>query len=365
MRVAVAMSGGVDSLRAAVLLKENGCAVTGIHMRLPLPEADDTIQDETFTRREEHLLALAADFSIPLRIVDMRRGFEEKVVHPFLEAYQAGCTPNPCILCNVEIKFGVLLQKAIQMGVNFLATGHYARISPPESSKDRFKLLRAKDSSKDQSYFLFGLTQPQLAHVLFPLGCRTKTETLEWAKAVGLSHLLREESQEICFIPDGKYREFLMRRLKLDPDAEQGLILDEMGNRLGQHKGVFAYTVGQRRGLSISSSAPYYVSAMDPVANVVRVGRRQDLYSTEFQVEKTNWVSIPPPIAALRGQVRIRHQHLPAIATIVPRGETDAVVTFDQPQWAVTPGQAAVFYDGDLVLGGGVIRRKRSRLDGI
>ncbi|NLI81023.1 MAG: tRNA 2-thiouridine(34) synthase MnmA [Deltaproteobacteria bacterium] len=357
MRIAVAMSGGVDSLRSAVLLKEQGGSVCALHMRLPAQGDLEGDEDGVFDRRVEKLRELTARFSIPLTVVDMRQAFEEKVIRPFLKAYLEGCTPNPCVVCNSAIKFGLLLEEALKQGADVLATGHYARVLRPHSPKGRFALLRGEDLSKDQSYFLFQLTQQQLSRILLPLGSRTKQETVEWAMNAGVRSFFGKESQEICFIPSGNYQEFLRRRLGLDPSARRGSVIDVQGNLVGEHNGVFGFTVGQRRGLGIASSAPYYVVALDPVANVVRVGRSKDLLCREFGVGAVNWVSIKPPVKEVRVGVRIRHQHAPAPATVLPRGEEEAVVLLDEPQQAVTPGQAAVFYDGDTVVGGGTIKR--------
>lgn len=358
MHIAVAMSGGVDSLRTAVLLKEEGHDVLGIHMRLVSAGGAPCNTVDGHGEREKAIQALAADFSIPLVVLDLRKEFEEKVVIPFLEAYLNGLTPNPCAVCNPQIKFGPLLEESRRQGMKFLATGHYARILPPDSTSDRFRLLRGIDTAKDQSYFLSRMSQDQLARALFPLGNRTKNEVLGWARKTGLSARLPEESQEICFIPSGDYQEFLKMKLNLGPGSTGGRIVDVQGTLLGEHKGIFAYTIGQRRGLGLASSAPYYVVGIDPASNTVRVGRARDLLCNEFEVEGVNWVSISTPEEPIRGEVRIRNQHQPASAWITPSDESQVAVLFDEPQRAVTPGQAAVFYDGDLVLGGGMIKRK-------
>jgi len=359
VRVAVAMSGGVDSLGTALLLREQGHDVFGIHMRLlPLSGGDSPDAEAILRKREEALSSLASKLGISLAFVDMWEAFERCVIVPFIEAYQKGLTPNPCVLCNPQIKFGLLLEEARLRGADHLATGHYARILLPGKSSDRIGLCRARDPAKDQSYFLFGLSQEQLGSAVFPLGTFTKREVLQWAGDAGYAPLLPEESQEICFIPSGNYQEFLKKRLSPPPHALQGPILDMEGNLLGEHKGIFAYTVGQRRGLGISSTAPLYVVEIEPADNIVRVGRDHELFRSELEVEKVNWVSIPTPSKPVQAQVRIRNQHRPAPARVTPAGEAGAVVRFEEPQRAVTPGQAAVFYDGDLLLGGGTIMKQ-------
>jgi len=355
LKIAVAISGGVDSVRAAVLLQEQGHDVFGIHMRLlPLPgDVDGTA--EIIAEREVLLRGLAAHFDIPLTMVDLRKEFESRVITPFIEAYQGGMTPNPCITCNPAIKFGLLLSDALGCGAERLATGHYARLSPPGGAgADRYQLHRAEDRSKDQSYFLMGLSQEQLARAVFPLGTTSKRETLAWAERSGIKQFLTEDSQEICFILSGKYPEFVRKRAGLKA-LSGGPILDMDGNRLGEHKGIYSYTVGQRRGLGIASSEPYYVTGIEPATNTVRVGRAKDLVRGEFMVTGLNWVSVDAPTGPIECEARIRNLHAPSRAEVTPLGANTASVRFNVPQRAVTPGQAAVFYSGDLLLGGGTI----------
>lgn len=352
------MSGGVDSLRTAILLKEQGNDVFGVHMRFVPPSRSGRWCADTMIRQKEGALhGLASRFGLPLTVVDLREAFESHVIEPFLGSYQRGLTPNPCVFCNPAVKFGLLMKEARALGAERFATGHYARIAPPGPGSDRFRLLRAFDSSKDQSYFLYGLDQDQLATTVFPLGSTTKREVFAWAEALEIAPLFPEESQEICFVPAGEYHEFLAERLGADRPSPEGPILDLQGRELGRHKGIFAYTVGQRRGLGIPSDAPLYVVGLEPAANVVRVGRAGDLDRAELRVGHINWVSIACPIEPVRCRVRIRNQHKPAEAVVTPDGDRSASVRFEVPQRAVTPGQSAVFYDGDVVLGGGIIQR--------
>ena len=340
------MSGGVDSFRAATLLKERGEEVFGIHMRL-LPDASSS---------EEPLKSLTSRLDIPLTVVDLREPFEREVIRPFLEAYRQGSTPNPCVLCNPRIKFGLLLQKARLLGADRLASGHYAKIHPPASGSDRFSLHRGLDPGKDQSYFLYGLTQSQLSSLVLPLGDLTKREVQQWAIDEGLTPSIAAESQEICFIPAGNYYDFLQERLNLSSFFSKGPIVDMNGKVLGEHKSICAYTIGQRRGLGIASTAPYYVVSIEAETNTVRVGRADDLLRDELRADGVNWVSIPAPAKPLYARVRIRNQHKPAGAWITPHGASEVSIRFDEPQQAVTPGQAAVFYREDLLLGGATIR---------
>lgn len=345
-KIAVALSGGVDSSTAAALLKEEGCQIIGLTMRLfdhSLQQGRNCGQGEAIDQAAE-----AADkLGIPHQVIDCRREFKSQVVDYFVEAYRRGLTPNPCVACNQQIKFGLLLQKAGELGCRYLATGHYARI---RTIQGRPALARGKDGKKDQSYFLWALDREQLERVVFPLGVLTKERVRSLAGQYGLSAAQRPESQEICFIPNGRYSEFISRYL--EPVA--GNIIDSNGKVLGKHRGIVNYTVGQREGLGIALGRPQYVLSIDPVKNTVTVGDNHELMSGSLRVGRVNWI-LPRPAKAVKARVKIRHQHAGARATVRPLGAEAAEVTFDQPQRAVTPGQSAVFYRGDLVLGGGVI----------
>jgi tRNA-specific 2-thiouridylase len=300
---------------------------------------------------------VAEHLKIPYYVVNQQQRFEDDVVRPFVAEYLAGRTPIPCSLCNNHLKFDQLLKTAQSIGASRIATGHYA-VNEFDPLRGRWILKRATDSGKDQTYFLFGLTQEQLAHTLFPLGRMTKTEVREVARQHGLALAEKPDSQEICFIPGGDYKQFLTAYLE-----EQGRQLPETagelvtpgGKVLGRHEGIFNFTVGQRKGLGVSSPSPLYVLNIDPATHRVTVGADEELATRTLRARGLNWISISNLSAPMRVQAKIRHRHEPAWATLEPAGADEVVATFDEPQRAVTPGQSAVFYDGDEVVGGGWI----------
>ncbi len=359
------MSGGVDSSTAAALLVEQGLDVVGLTMQLwnqrRLPELSPprtagrccSLEDVYDARR------VAERLGIPYYVVNFEDRFEQQVVRPFIREYLEGRTPIPCTLCNSHLKFDVLLELARSLGAEAVATGHYARIRPDPVSGRRL-LLRASQPSRDQSYFLFGLSQEQLAHALFPLGGLSKEEVRAAARRLGLPVAEKADSQEICFVPGGDYAAFIeayFREQGLPSPAVPGAIVSSDGRLLGEHSGVHRFTVGQRRGLGVAAGAPLYVLATDPAGGRVIVGRDHELLRDRLTADRVNWIALEAPAGPLRAQVKIRHKHEAAAATLYP-GEDPSVVEvrFDEPQRAVTPGQAAVFYDGEVVLGGGWIR---------
>ncbi|GIX07011.1 MAG: tRNA-specific 2-thiouridylase MnmA [Candidatus Poribacteria bacterium] len=354
-RVVVAMSGGVDSSVVAALLVEAGYEVIGITMRLGshdsvVPEVGKPtccgIEGIMDARR------VAAQLGIPFYPVNYETLFAKKVVDYFTEEYRRGRTPNPCVLCNQELKFGQLLLLAEELEADAVATGHYARIVQEQG---RYQLLRGKDRRKDQSYFLFSMTQEQLARTLFPLGDYTKDQVREIARNLGLWTAEKPESQEICFIPDNNYRRFLAERA---PEVRRpGKIVDRQGHVLGEHPGTAFFTVGQRRGLGIASHEPLYVVEIRPEENLLVVGTREELLRKDCLLENVNWLSIPEPSEPIPARVQIRYRDPGGEATVEPLPDGRARVHFHEPRGAITPGQAAVFYDGDLVLGGGWIAR--------
>ena len=346
-KVAVAMSGGVDSTVAAALLQEEGYEVIGLWMQVlgeGPPEEIPSFRDA---------LSSAQSIGIPLFPVDLRAPFQVKVIDYFLQEYLAGRTPNPCALCNPQIKFGPLMEWSVELGAESFATGHYARTGW-DSAKKRFVLLKGIDAEKDQSYFLWGLAQEQLARCLFPNGDWSKEQVREQARKRGLPATERDESQEICFIPDGDYRDFLQRNLH-GTDTPGGEIIDKEGRPLGRHQGIFGFTIGQRRGIGIPSRRPYYVLRIDPPVNQVVVGHKEDLLAQELVAQGMHWVSIPPPKKEFRAQGRIRYRHASGACEVTPTGEAKVVVRFDEPHEAITPGQAVVLYQDDCLLGGGWI----------
>jgi tRNA-uridine 2-sulfurtransferase len=364
MPIAVAMSGGVDSSTVAALLVRQGHSVVGLTMQLwnqrRLPElavegatGRCCSLDDVYDARR-----VAEQIGIPYYVVNFERQFEEHVVKPFVEEYLAGRTPIPCTLCNNYIKFDRFLEMADSVGAHQIATGHYARIRY-DAASGRYQLLRAVDGGKDQTYFLFGLTQAQLARTLFPLGEWNKPEVREMARSMDLAVASKGDSQEICFVPNGDYAAFMSAYLKETgvPEREtRGEIVTAGGRKLGEHKGVHHFTVGQRKGLGIAAPEPLYVIATDPASQRVVVGGNDDLLKASFAAHHVNWISIAGVSAPVRAQVKIRNRHAGAQATLYPTADPAIVeVRFDQPQRAVTPGQGAVFYDGDLVLGGGWI----------
>ncbi len=356
MKIAVAMSGGVDSSVAALMLKNAGHEVFGLTMRIWSCGDDEPVDPRVCCGPAaiEDAARVAGEIGIHHYVLGMQSVFEEKVIEHFISEYAAGRTPNPCVRCNRLVKFEPLLDKAVALGASRLATGHHAIVGRANGG---FALRRARDSSKDQTYFLYGMTQAQLARVLMPVGELTKDEVRELARRDGLSVAERPESQDLCFVPGGDIAAFMARRLPAATEA--GPIEDLSGRVLGEHRGIALYTIGQRSGLGLSLPRPAYVVRLDPDRNAVVVGDETDLLSTCLTSADVHWIAGEAPARKFRAEAKIRYAAPPAAATITLSGN-HAHVTFDQPQRAVAPGQSVVFYEGDTVLGGGTIAARAS-----
>jgi tRNA-specific 2-thiouridylase len=363
--VAVAMSGGVDSSTVPALLQEQGRPVVGLTMqlwnqrRLPELQGDGPAQHRCCSLDDVYdAKAVAQHLKFPHYVVNFEAQFEERVVRPFLDQYLSGRTPIACTNCNTDVKFEPLLRMARQIGAERLATGHYARIRKNDDT-GRWELWRARDESKDQSYFLWGLSQEQLSRSEFPLGDLTKQEVRAAARRANLPVAEKPESMELCFVPNGNYVQFIQaysRESGISLRGGEGEIVTEAGEVIGRHNGVHEFTIGQRKGLGFAVGKPLYVISIDQKQNRVVVGDDGALRTTKFEIEAVNWVSCGAQEVPLHALAKIRHKHEPAHATIEPLGMNRARITFDAPQRAITPGQAAVFYDHDRVLGGGWIR---------
>lgn len=348
MKIVAAMSGGVDSAVAAALLKREGHEVIGATLQLYAPP-------ETAPSAADDARRTADKLGIPHYVFDLREEFSREIIADFCAEYRRGRTPNPCVRCNRLFKFGRLGEKARELGADFLATGHYARIETDKITGQRI-LKKGLDPRKDQSYFLYRLTQEQLGFTLFPLGGLTKQEVKQIAIDLDLPAAARPESQEICFIPGDDYAAFLDN---YDPSpARPGPIIDSGEKVVGRHRGLRYFTVGQRKGLGIAAAEPLYVTAIAPERNAVIVGEKAQTYADALTADNLNWISGDPPAFPLEIKARVRYRHPEAEAVVTPRGNDSVYVKFSAPQMAVAPGQSVVFYDGDRVNGGGTISRQ-------
>lgn len=352
--VFLGMSGGVDSSVSALLLQQAGYQVSGVNLRLFHNEDLGENREKTCCSLTdaEDARAVASRLGIPFYVFDFSQVFRDTVIRDFIENYEVGRTPNPCVECNRSIKFGALLQRALTLHGDFLATGHYARVER-DLGTGRYLLLRGVDRSKDQSYFLYMLTQQQLSHTLFPLGELHKTQVRQLAEENGLVNAAKRDSQDICFAPDGDYTAFIERTVG-HPSA-QGDFVDINGKVLGTHRGFVRYTRGQHKGLGLPTETPLYVLDKNSGTKEIRLGTDDLLWSRSLTADRLNWISIPELTGELRVTVKTRYSQREAAAVIVPADGGSVMVRFDEPQRAITPGQAVVFYDGEIVVGGGTI----------
>jgi len=366
------MSGGVDSSAAAAILKEQGHELVGFTMQLwnqrrgisvdengePLPSRCCSLDDVYDARR------VAEELGFPFYVLNLEREFERDVVQPFVTSYLNGETPIPCVACNSRLKFASLDRLASSLGCEKVATGHYARVEF-EATSNRYRLLRGCDPQKDQSYFLWELTQDQLSRSLFPLGEMSKPEARDAARRNDLAVAEKSESQEICFVPDGDYAGFIDRYLAAEEQQDRlpgtGAIVNTAGEVVGTHAGIHHYTIGQRRGIGIAAAEPLYVTGIDSARNRITVGVPDELLRDEFIAAGVNWIALDSPTEPVRAEVRVRYRHTAAPATITPIADGRARVRFDEAQRAITPGQATVFYRGEEVMGGGWIVKSRGQ----
>ena len=354
-RVIIAMSGGVDSSVAAALLVKKGYDAIGITMKIWPKDMCDNMAEKSCCSLEgvTYARSVAEDLGMPYYVLDLHDEFEKNVTEYFCRQYLEGLTPNPCIICNEKMKFGILMRKADELGAQFVATGHFATGGFNKRLR-RHLLKEGKDKSKDQSYFLFSLNQRQLERAMFPLGLYTKDKVRALAKKLGLSTYNRPSSQDICFVQDKGYGDVIKKRFQIE--IEPGKIIDEFGKLLGHHKGYPFYTIGQRHGLGVAYKEPLYVIKINKTNNEIMVGPREKTKSKSFMVDKVNWVSIDGIYKPISAHVKIRYNHEKSEAFLEPMVNGELRITFNAEQNSITPGQAAVFYDRDLVLGVGWIK---------
>lgn len=353
MKALIAMSGGVDSSLAAKLMVDKGFECIGCTMKLYENEDAGIERSRTCCSLDdvEDARSVAYKLGMPFYVFNFTQDFRDAVIQKFIESYQKGMTPNPCIDCNRYMKFDKLYERAKVLGCDCIVTGHYARI---EEKNGKYVLKKALDETKDQTYVLYALTQDQLSHTQFPLGDLRKTEVRAIAEQSGFVNAAKPDSQDICFVPNGDYACVIERHT--GKKAEEGNFVDTNGKVLGRHKGIIHYTKGQRRGLGISSPEPLYVCRICPQSGDIVLGKNRDLFGKDADVADFNWISGSAPQKAFRCKAKIRYRQPEQWATVTPTGENAAHITFDEPQRAITPGQAAVLYDGDTVLGGGTIQ---------